>query len=177
MNDPGPPPIVGKLNSDCLLAIATLMKRTGREVQSEIRGTSMGTTIPDGSQIHIRPLEAEAMLEGQVVAFFAGQSLRAHRIVYRGKGERLGRYLLTLGDGWLYCDPPVHISAALGLVTEYCVNGVWCAPAALPGRSRADQWKADLNVAFIRGCMWFNIRWAQWIAKKLSELTGAPRPS
>ncbi len=177
MNDPGPPSAVSELDADCLLAIATLMKRTGREVQSEIRGSSMGSTIPDGSQIRIRPMEAEALREGKMGAFLAGQSSRAHRIVYRGRGRRLEKYLLTLGVGWPYCDPPIHVSAALGLVTEYRVNGEWRAPAVQPGRSRADQRKADRNVAFIRGCMWLNVRWARWIAKKLSEMTGAPRSS
>ncbi|MHB8653635.1 MAG: S24/S26 family peptidase [Terriglobia bacterium] len=177
MNDPAPPSSRSELEADCLLGIATLMKRAGREVQSEIRGTSMGTTIPDGSQIRIRPSEAEALGVGQVVAFLAGQSLRAHRLVYKGKGERLGKYLLTLGDAWLYCDPPIHVSAALGVVTEYRHGGEWRVLTSQPGRSRTDQRKADLNVAFIRGCMWLNVGWAQWIAKTLAVMTGAPRAS
>ncbi len=175
MSNSSLPSTISEPDSDYLLALTTLIKRTGGEVLSTVRGTSMGTTIPDGSQIRIRAVGDEALREGQVVAFLAGPSLCAHRIVYRGGGGRLGGYLLTLGDGWVYCDPPIPVAAALGVVTEYKLNGKWRIPSPRPRRSRAEQRKADLNVAFIRAVMRLNVGWAQRIARRLSELTGSPR--
>ena len=105
---------------DQLLAFGALLGRSGKIIESEISGTSMGSTLPSGTRIRIRPLSTEEYRPGQVVAFVAGRAIFAHRIVHR---SRYG--VLTRGDSHSWCDLPVPVSALLGVVSERQVNGKW----------------------------------------------------
>lgn len=107
-------------SGDQLLAFGVLLGRSGKAIESEISGTSMGSTLPSGCHIRIRPLSTEDYRPGQVVAFVAGGAIFAHRIVHRSR-----QGVLTRGDSHSWCDLPVPVSAILGVVSEHFVNGEW----------------------------------------------------
>jgi hypothetical protein len=107
-------------SGDQLLAFGVLLGRSGKVIESEISGTSMGSTLPSGCHIRIRPLSTEDYRPGQVVAFVAGGAIFAHRIVHRSR-----QGVLTRGDSHSWCDLPVPVSAILGLVSERLVDGEW----------------------------------------------------
>lgn len=113
-------PVVLDTTGDQLLAFGALLRRSGKTIESEISGTSMGSTLPPGCRIRIRPLSVEEYQAGQVVAFVAAGSLFAHRIVYRS-----GQGVLTRGDNHTWCDLPAPVGAILGVVSEYLVEGEW----------------------------------------------------
>ena len=106
--------------ADQLLAFGVLLGRSGKVIESEISGTSMGSTLPSGCRIRIRPLSTDEYRPGQVVAFVAGGAIFAHRIVHRSR-----QGVLTRGDCHSWCDLPVPVSAILGVVSERQVNGKW----------------------------------------------------
>jgi hypothetical protein len=105
---------------DQLLAFGVLLARSARIIESEISGTSMGTTLPSGCRIRICPLPTEEYRPGQVVAFVTDKAIYAHRIVYR---TREG--VLTRGDSHSWCDLPVPINAVLGVVSSRMVSDQW----------------------------------------------------
>ena len=106
--------------ADQLLAFGALLGRSGKIIESEISGTSMGSTLPSGCHIRICPLPPDEYRSGQVVAFVAGKTICAHRIVHRSS-----QGVLTCGDSHFWCDLPVPVSAILGVVSERLVNGQW----------------------------------------------------
>jgi hypothetical protein len=105
---------------DQLLAFGVLLGRSGKVIESEISGTSMGSSLPSGCRIRIRPLSTDEYRRGQVVAFVTGRAIFAHRIVHRSR-----QGVLTRGDSHSWCDQPVPVSAILGVVSERQVNGEW----------------------------------------------------
>jgi len=107
-------------------AIAGLLRRAGSSFESEVRGSSMEPTIPDGALIRIGPPPSGDYRVGDVVACVRGEALFAHRIVYR---DPAGDIVLTRGDGWILCDPPVQRARIVGAVREYLDGGAWRAPA------------------------------------------------
>jgi len=112
--------VVPGTTGDQLLAFGVLLRRSGKVIESEISGTSMGSTLPSGCRIRIRPLSPEEYRPGQVIAFVAGGAIFSHRIVHRGR-----QGVLTRGDSHSWCDLPVPVSAILGVVSERQVNGEW----------------------------------------------------
>ena len=106
--------------ADQLVAFGALLGRSGKIIESEISGNSMGDTLPSGCQIRICALPTEEYRPGQVVAFLTSETICAHRIVLR---TRQG--VLTRGDSQSWCDLPVPISAILGVVSARTVNGKW----------------------------------------------------
>src|SRR5260370_35146561 len=99
-----PKTVDASTTADQLLAFGALLGRSGRIIESEISGTSMGATLPSGCRIRICSLPADEYRPGQVVAFVTGKAICAHRIVYR---TRQG--VLTRGDSHSWCDLPVPI--------------------------------------------------------------------
>src|SRR5438552_14923505 len=96
------------------VAVSSLLKSAGREIESEIQGCSMYPTLIEGSRIRIRCGESRFQA-GDVVAIL-GQPLVAHRVVGHGlSGAR--RFLITRGDASWFCDPPVREDQILGVVT------------------------------------------------------------
>jgi len=111
---------VPKSTGDQILAFGALLGRSGKTIESEISGTSMGSTLPSGCRIRILPLSNEEYRKGQVVAFVAGSAIFAHRIVYRS-----GQGVLTRGDNHALCDLPVPVGTILGVVSECLMDGEW----------------------------------------------------
>ena len=148
-----------------LLTFGTLLGRSGKLIESEISGTSMGRTLPAGTRIHIQPLPANEYGIGQIVAFVRGSTIFAHRIAYRTK-----QGVLTRGDNHSWCDLPVPVDAVLGLITEWFINGEWQrfvdVPQALTERPRRIR---ALETA-VRASMRIDIRIARHISRALMRL-------
>ncbi|MGH7702677.1 MAG: S24/S26 family peptidase [Gemmatimonadales bacterium] len=122
---------------DRLRAAAPLLQRAGNEVESVLRGWSMGSTIPDGSRVRIQCGDPDGCERGDVVAIQAGPQLVIHRIVARGRRMAARNYVLTRGDARWWMDPPVAVASILGIVTAVEREDVWSPPrppVGSPGR-------------------------------------------
>ena len=97
----------------------------------------MAPTIPDGALIRVLPAPVEGCRVGMVVACLSeGGTLFAHRIVRRVRSGGQ-EWLLTLGDGWRICDPPVPAGRVVGTVEAWRTDGDWTAPVLAPTRRGA----------------------------------------
>jgi hypothetical protein len=150
---------------DQLLAFGTLLARSGKIIESEISGTSMGRTLPAGTRIRIQPLPAGDYGVGQIVAFVRGSTIFAHRIAYRTK-----QGVLTRGDNHSWCDLPMHVDAVLGLVTEWWINGEWQRFAEAPQGSPEQPWRIRMVETAVRAGMHMDIRLARRISRALMRL-------
>jgi hypothetical protein len=108
--------------------------RPSEGLLSRVEGSSMAPTIPGGALIRVLPAPAEGCRVGMVVVCLSeGGTLFAHRVVRRV--QRGGQeWLLTLGDGWRICDPPVPASRVVGTVDAWRTDCDWIAPVAAPTR-------------------------------------------
>ncbi len=123
--------------------VAAILKNAGASVECELRGASMGSTIPDGSRIRIEFGHAQAVDVGDVVAFVASSRTIVHRVVGRGGVGTSRSFLLTRGDGALLIDHPVHVDTVLGIVREWKDGETWevVAPLVVTGwRGAVRQW-------------------------------------
>src|SRR5260370_4018930 len=120
---------------DQLLAFGALVGRSGKIIESEISGSSMGSSLPAGRRIRIRPWRPDEYRPGQVVAFVSGNTILAHRIIFRSR-----QGALTRGDNRSLCDLPVPWRSILGLVTESQVGGEW---RSLPENVPSDHQKGS----------------------------------
>lgn len=150
------------LTRDELLAFAALLGRSGRIIESEISGTSMGNTLPAGCRIRIRLLRLGEYRPGQVVAFVSGDAIFAHRII-----SCSGQGALTRGDSRSWCDLPLPWRAILGLVTERQVGGVW-RPLAdhIPLDHQGQGGRRTVEI-LLRACLQIDIRLAQFVSRTL----------
>jgi hypothetical protein len=144
-----------------------LVKRSGQPVESELRGTSMGLTIPSGSPIRIVHVEEGAWRPGQVIAFLAGSRVVVHRVIHVGKRGRARMFLITQGDGNWMCDPPVGLDTIAGLVEEFCIDGKWQAvgPARISLVRRVVSFP---SLALLRVALEWNPSFAVRIARGMS---------
>jgi len=148
-----------------LLAFGTLLARSGKIIESEISGTSMGRALPAGARIRIQPLPGGNYGVGQIVAFVRGSTIFAHRVAYRTK-----QGLLTRGDNHSWCDLPVPVDAVLGLVTEWWINGEWQRIAAVPQDSPEQPWIIRALETAVHAGMRIDIRLARRISRALMGL-------
>jgi hypothetical protein len=148
-----------------LLAFGTLLARSGKIIESEISGTSMGKALPAGTRIRIQPLAAGDYGVGQIVAFVRGSTIFAHRIAYRTK-----QGFLTRGDNHSWCDLPMPADAVLGLVTEWWTNGEWRRFAEVPQGSPVQPWRIRVVETAVRAGMHMDIRLARLISSLLMRL-------
>lgn len=160
------PTTIGRsATGDQLLAFGVLLGRSAKIIESEIAGTSMGSTLPPGSRIRIRPLSFPEYRSGQVVAFISGDRIFAHRIIFRGREGAL-----TRGDNHSWCDLPVPSSAILGEVTEYLLDGEWLSLDER-GLSENERKKGKSTIEFLLClCMQVDIRLARYVSKVLIRL-------
>lgn len=148
-----------------LLAFGTLLARSGTVIESQISGTSMGSTLPPGSRIRIQPLPVDQYRVGQTVAFVRGSTIFAHRIAYR-----TSQCVLTRGDNHSWCDLPVPVSAVLGVVTEWFINGEWQRFADAPEGAPVQPWRIRALEIAVRAGMLFDIRLARHISSAFMRL-------
>lgn len=154
-------------NPGRILAVASILRTDQRVIESQIQGTSMESTIPDGSRIRIRFSDQKSYQVGQVVAFLAGTRIIVHRLAYKGRYGRAKNYLITQGDGKLLPDPPVNFESVLGLVTEFQCEGRW-----MPLKTRSllpliKRFISLLLLVIIAVFMEMNVQLAQWFANQL----------
>jgi hypothetical protein len=102
-----------------------MLQRAGREIESTVQGSCMGSALPDGVTIRIRCDPERDWPVGTPVAVLNGTNLLAHRVVYRSGREPLRHYVLTQGDHSILCDAPMHRSMILGEVTSWNDGGRW----------------------------------------------------
>ena len=112
--DPRPP--VDLVEGETLAAVASLWRKTGRELRARFGGTSMEPALPPGTEVVLRCGETGG--PGHVIAFLAEGRLVVHRVVARAAD---GSWTLTRGDARILPDMPIRDpEAVLGRVT-----GVW----------------------------------------------------
>ena len=138
-------------------AVAPLLRSAGREIESTVHGESMGATLPAGARILIRcgaPVEP-----GMIVAFVAGESLVAHRLMHVVAG-RGGGYLVTQGDARILCDPPIDVGASVGVVTAWRMTDeeTWRPTRDAPRRAPAGQATSAIVRMFVRVALALDVR-------------------
>ena len=150
---------------DELLAFGVLLERSGTTtIESEISGTSMGSTLPPGCRIRIRLLSFPEYNAGQVVAFVSGNRIFVHRVIFRSR-----QGVLTRGDNHSWCDLPVPSSAVLGVVTQYLSHGEWRQLDDHPGFEHEGTVGKPVLETLLRLCMQIDIRMARHVARALSR--------
>src|SRR5260370_25693726 len=158
-------PCEANTTADQLLAFGALLGRSGKIIESEISGNSMGNTLPSGCRIRICALPTEEYRPGQVVAFLIGGTICAHRIVHRSR-----QGVLTRGDSQSWCDLPGPVSSILGIVSEHTVTGKWL---TIDDRTRFE-YERSVGRQFIDTllcmCLEFDIRIALRASKGLMQL-------
>jgi hypothetical protein len=147
---------VSESTTDQLVALGTLLGRSGKVIESQVIGNSMGSSLPSGSRIRIRRLAMEDYSAGQVVAFVAGGKLYGHRIVYRSSHG-----FLTRGDNHAWCDLPVHASSILGVIEEIVVDEK---NTPIPNESVIPRARFEI---LLRACIKVDIRLAQHVVRVL----------
>ena len=157
------------LENEDLQKIVSLLKLSRQLVECELRGMSMGKTLPAGSRVRISSNRGEDYAAGEIVTFVANRNLTAHRVVYRGRGSRKG-YLITRGDANLLCDPPVQIEQVLGVVSEFQVDGDWKVPVASVGEPFLNRCLAAFMLSIMSTMLQFNVSWADWLGRELIRL-------
>jgi len=104
------------LEGEALVAVASLWRKTGRQLRARFGGSSMVPALPPGTEVLLRCGEEGA--RGDVIAFLAEGRLVVHRIVARAPD---GSWTLTRGDARVLPDVPIlDPDAILGRVA-----GVW----------------------------------------------------
>lgn len=166
------------LTSDQALELAPLLRRAGTVFESEIRGRSMGSTLPPGTRIRIRCGTGAGYPEGAVIAFVGGRGLVGHRMVGRGRDRRGGVLLLTRGDGTLICDPPIEPDRILGEVIEWRDGDSWRPLPAAPAASLLERGTAAATLLLIRATLALDLRLAARTAVILAAVARrlAPEP-
>jgi hypothetical protein len=147
---------------DQLLALAALLGRSGRIIESEISGTSMGSTLPAGRRIRIGPLRREEYRPGHVVAFVSGDAIFAHRII-----SCSDQGVLTRGDNRSWCDLPLPWCAILGIVTESQVDGVWRPLVNHVPLEQEERGQRRTVETLLGACLQIDIRLARFVSRTL----------
>lgn len=94
-----------------------LLRRTGAEIDCLVQGRSMAPAIPDGASVRIRlDGAASAGPDSAVALLIGGDTFSVHRLVHRGTSKPARGFVLTHGDGNIFCDAPHPESEVLGTV-------------------------------------------------------------
>jgi hypothetical protein len=156
-----------------LARLRELTRRSTAVIHSDLRGTSMGSAIPDGARIRIRSGPGPAARRGQVIAFLAGSRVIAHRMVYEGRRLSARNFVLTQGDGNWLCDPPVERSTILGEVEAFSTGGEWRAidPPRMPLHRRMIARTSQVLMRLLLEC---DPALAIWISRPMSWVRMLP---
>ena len=157
--------------------LARLRAVTGKThvvIESQVRGASMGTAIPDGAHIRIRAGPAEGLHTGKVIAFLTTSRVMAHRVVYEGRRGAARDFVITQGDGNWLCDPPVERSCIVGEVQSLACEGEW-RPIGAARIHLFRRLVAGTSRALICLALDCNPAFAVWISRPISRLRRAPR--
>lgn len=153
------------LDTPHLRTYAELLSRSGKTLESSIQGSSMGDTIPNGSRIRIQWRDGDNYRTGQIVACVEHGFLFAHRIVHVRRDT-----IITQGDGWILCDPPLRVSQVIGEVIACCLESDWRSPSGEAARFKSDARAARLQVCLIAMCLRVNLEFARLVAIQMIKL-------
>lgn len=166
MSEPGPQ----SFSADRLIALASLFKTQGKQIECRVEGGSMSPTLPASCLVRVDCGARGSYGVGDVVAFIAGRNVVSHRIVHEGRRGRAREYLITLGDDRILPDPPVHEASVLGRVGAVQSGAGW-APLALPSRrSGLRRLAVRPLLGLAKAALEFNVPLAQELALKLQAL-------
>jgi len=115
--------------------VAEVLRRFGR-VRLRAYGGSMSPAIRPGDLLNVRRTPAEGVRRGDVVLFWRGGRLFAHRVVARTPGGMV----TTRGDAHWHDDPAVPAEDVLGIVQSVLRKDKMYPPVA-PVRSPSRYWK------------------------------------
>ncbi|MBW3564851.1 MAG: S24/S26 family peptidase [Acidobacteria bacterium] len=101
-----------------------LLARTGKSFEAPVSGSSMGSTIPEGSVVLVVP--STEPRRGDVVAFREGERVIAHRLFFAVRD-----HLVVVGDGYPVPDLPVPRERLLGRIERVRRTAEW---EEVPGR-------------------------------------------
>ena len=151
-------------------AVAEALSRSGVEIESELKGPSMGQSIPSGARIRIAFGTPDLDRMGPIVVFSTGEMLVAHRVVRIGHG--LGSaYVLTRGDGKILCDVPVHRDQVLGYVSSWNAGAGWQHVPARVSQGRFRETVAQVGEVAV----WLTLTLHPGLAMKLVLILGKLR--
>ncbi len=136
-----------------LRARVELLRKSGLEIESVVHGRSMEPAIRLGARIRVAANRREPAV-GATVAIVTPGGLVAHRVIGRGRLPWNRRFVLTQGDGTVFCDPPVLEELVLGEVQAWRHDGDWqnVRPRASDARAvtmLATLWRAVVRSALI----------------------------
>lgn len=120
------------LAPESIRTLGAMLQRSNAVIESEIRGASMGPTLPSQAKVRITCRANPDYQLGDVVAYWWDDALIAHRIVARGMHPRTHGFYLTRGDGHYLCDPAVSAGAILGRVSAWFDGARWLPVATFP---------------------------------------------
>jgi hypothetical protein len=173
MNENGPNGRSGAaFNRERLLAFSSLLRKSSREIESCVRGGSMGSVLPEGSRIRIRFSTADSFVAGQIVTYIAKDRLVAHRLVQCATSYD-DHYLITRGDATVCCDAPVRTSSVIGIVTEFRNSERWQPVGPPADRGPSSQLMASAISGMVVALLRLNPRFACWIAARMVEIRWA----
>lgn len=141
----GPRADLDLLEGEGLAAVASLWRKTGRELHARFGGSSMEPALPPGTEVVLRCGEAGG--PGDVIAFVADGRLVVHRVAARAED---GSWLLTRGDARVLPDAPIREpDAVLGRVVGIC-RGASVEPIPAPVDSLPRRWALRLACAALQ---------------------------
>lgn len=131
-------------------ALLRMLRRTAAEVECVVQGASMGAAIPDGASVRIRLDGGASAPAGAAVALLlGGDTFSVHRLIRRGRSPRARGFVITHGDGNLFCDAPHPEAELLGTVAAFRPAGQteW---APVPPSARQGLLRLTVTPAFER---------------------------
>jgi hypothetical protein len=158
-------------DSERLLALSSLLRKSSREFEFLLQGKSMGSTLPEGSRIRVRPAGKETFKVGQVLTYVAADRVFVHRVV-RFVRSGNNQYLITRGDRTVCCDLPVLEASVLGIVTEFSAAGAWRPVGPPPEKWFGFRWMASAIASLVGGLLRISPSWALWAARRIIGIHG-----
>ncbi|MDR7666851.1 signal peptidase I [Methanosarcina sp. Z-7115] len=90
---------------------------TGTFLRIPTKGHSMKPLIKNGSNIIIKKANLTKITKGDIILFFDGQRLIAHRVIRKSKHDGNTKFIVK-GDSTLHFDKPVYSKDILGKVVK-----------------------------------------------------------
>jgi len=88
-----------KLTPGSFLVLSSEILSQGHGLRFQALGSSMSPCIPNGSFIHVKPVEISRLRPGDIIFYRTGETLVAHRLLRR-EGAPPCLTLLTRGDSF-----------------------------------------------------------------------------